>query len=215
MDFMRARSEEQKNIRIEQICGAALELFDTEPYDKITLVSIAEKLDFSRANIYKYFHSKEEIYLILTMDEMNDFFQDILQTFQNVSTINIEEFARIWSKILFQHERLLKLCSILFGIIEKNATVQCLAEFKKQLFVSIENLYPTLKRLLPGLSESSILTFLDYQLHHIAGLYPDITLNEAQLKAIQMSGIPYEPKNFTDSFSDFLTTMLLGLYQRH
>ncbi len=211
MSFIRARNDEQKNIRLEQIRSAAQDLFDTEPYEKITLASIAKKLDFSRVNLYNYVSTKEEIYLLLTTDEMSGFFQDILDTFEGIPAITSEEFSLLWAETLFRHERLLKLCSILFSIIEKNVTVQSLAEFKKQLFIDIERVYPMLKRLLPGIPEQSILTFLDYQLHHIAGLYPAVTLNEIQREAIRISGIPYEAKDFVSAFSEFLIIVLSGL----
>lgn len=214
MEFIRARSNAQKNMRLQQICEASIELFDTKPYEKITLASIARKLDFSRGNLYKYVSTKEEIFLNITMQEIDNFFQDIIQTFDNKSSMKVEEFALLWAKTLFRHERLLKLCSILFSTIEKNVTVESLADFKKQLFIKIENLYPLLKQVLPDFPEEAILIFLDYQLYQIAGLYPSITLTEFQREAIQISGVPYEAKGFVTVFSEFLTTLLIGLSQR-
>lgn len=213
MEFIRARSEEQKEIRIRQICDATLELFDTIPCDKITLVAIAKKLDFSRANLYKYVSSKEEIFLLLLMDELDGWIQDMMTAFQEVDTIGIGPFSLLWSQTLFRHERLLKLASILFTVIEKNVTAQALGAFKKQLFVGIGQMYPLLKRLLPGLSEESILTFLDYQLHYIAGVYPSTVLSEIQEEAIRISGIPYVAKDFVSMLSGWMTTILSGLYQ--
>lgn len=211
MDFIRARSQEQKNIRLQQIMDAALELFERQEYDKITLAAIAKRLDFSRENLYKYVSSKEEIYLTITMDEMTAFIQDVLATFAEIELIEIPAFSQLWAETLFRHERLLKLSAILFSTIEKNVSVTCLAEFKRQLFVDIETLYPLMRRLFPHLSQEKILLFLDYQLHHIAGLYPSTVLNETQNEAIQLSGIPHEAKGFVSAFSGFLTTILVGL----
>lgn len=212
MDFIRARSDEQKSVRLKQITDAAVELFESQEYDKISLASIAKKLNFSRVNLYKYVSTKEEIYLTVTMNELDAFFQDVLLSFKEIHSIGIEEFALQWSKILYQHERLLKLCSILFSIIEKNVSVSCLAEFKRKLFVGIDSLYPLLIRIFPDLTAEQIFLFLDYQLHHIAGLYPSTVLNDTQNEAIRLSGIPYEAKDFVTVFSSFLTTVLNGLH---
>ena len=52
-DFVRARSEEQKQARMAEIKAAADELFCSVPYQEITLSTIAGKLSWTRANLYK------------------------------------------------------------------------------------------------------------------------------------------------------------------
>ena len=53
-DFIRARSDEHKEERMTQIKEATASLFENEPYAEITLTTIAQKLGWSRANLYKY-----------------------------------------------------------------------------------------------------------------------------------------------------------------
>ena len=48
-DFVRARSEEQKQARMAEIKVAADELFCSVPYQEITLSTIAGKLSWTRA----------------------------------------------------------------------------------------------------------------------------------------------------------------------
>ena len=48
MDFIRARSGEQKRIRIEQITNVAAELYVEIGYDKVTYSEIGRKLNFTR-----------------------------------------------------------------------------------------------------------------------------------------------------------------------
>ena len=62
-DFVRARSEEQKQARMAEIKAAADSLFNSVTYQEITLSTIAGKLSWTRANLYKYVTTKEEIYL--------------------------------------------------------------------------------------------------------------------------------------------------------
>ena len=62
-DYIRARSDEHKEERLSQIKEATAELFESCPYSEITLTTIAEKLGWSRANLYKYVTTKEEIFL--------------------------------------------------------------------------------------------------------------------------------------------------------
>ena len=69
-DFVRARSEEQKQARMAEIKAAADSLFNSVPYQEITLSTIAGKLSWTRANLYKYVTTKEEIYLEICSDKM-------------------------------------------------------------------------------------------------------------------------------------------------
>ena len=63
MSFERARSREHKEERREEIMKAGAELLETMDYEKITLAAIADKLSFTRANLYKYVSSRDEIFL--------------------------------------------------------------------------------------------------------------------------------------------------------
>ena len=68
-NFTRARSSEQKEERMEEIKRAAERQFSQRTYQSITLSTIAEELSWSRANLYKYVTSKEEIFLELSADK--------------------------------------------------------------------------------------------------------------------------------------------------
>ena len=51
MDFIRARGEEQKKIRVRQIVDTAAALYAETGYDKVSLSKIARKLNFTRLNV--------------------------------------------------------------------------------------------------------------------------------------------------------------------
>ena len=74
-EFIRARSPEQKEQRLDEIKGAVRRQFAERPYHEITLTTIAEELGWSRANLYKYVTTKEEIFLLLTADECDAYFE--------------------------------------------------------------------------------------------------------------------------------------------
>ena len=80
-DFMRARSAEQKEARMEEIKRAADRQFLERPYHEITLTTIAEQLSWSRANLYKYVTTKEEIFLELAADKYREYFDALKAAF--------------------------------------------------------------------------------------------------------------------------------------
>ena len=64
-EYMRARSPEQKQERMQAIMAATDELFAERPYHQITMGTIAGRLGWSRAGLYKYVATQEEIFLAL------------------------------------------------------------------------------------------------------------------------------------------------------
>ncbi len=211
MCFKRARSQEQKYIRLNQITEATIKLYEKMPYDKITLASIAKELCFSRANLYKYISTKEEIFLEIILKDVRLWINDLLINYEGKSNLSIEEFAGIWSKTIYEHKRLIGLFSILYSIIEKNVSVDKLANYKKELFEEFEKIYTLIGVILPNLPCSNIEIFLRMQLHYAMGLYPATQASEIQNEAIKKSGISHVPSEFIPDFSMFIIFVIKGL----
>ena len=99
-EFIRARSPEQKEQRLDEIKGAVRRQFAERPYHEITLTTIAEELGWSRANLYKYVTTKEEIFLLLAdvADAHQEYFRlgDLLTTIveTNVTVERLMDFKR-------------------------------------------------------------------------------------------------------------------------
>lgn len=133
-EYKRARSDEQKEERMSQIKKAADELFKSMPYTEITLSTIAEKLDWSRANLYKYVTTKEEIYLEITQDRMSEYLNSLLMVFPEGCKFTPETVAEIWTAQVVSHEDYFRYVSFLLTIIERNVTVERLTVFKKTYY---------------------------------------------------------------------------------
>ncbi len=100
--FQRARSAQQKDVRINQIMDAAVKLYNDMPYEKITLAGIAGELCFTRANLYKYVSSKEEIFLKIIERDTQEWISDLSPQLNGISGMALPEFAKIWTASLFQ-----------------------------------------------------------------------------------------------------------------
>ena len=133
-NYKRARSDEQKEERMTQIKKAADELFKSMPYTEITLSTIAEKLDWSRANLYKYVTTKEEIYLQIEQDRMTEYLNSLLTVFPEGCKFTPECVAEIWTAQVVSHEDYFRYVSFLLTIIERNVTVERLTVFKKTYY---------------------------------------------------------------------------------
>jgi AcrR family transcriptional regulator len=57
------RKERERQTRENEILDVAESLLFSKGFERTSLVEIAQKAEFSRPTLYKYFHSKEEIYV--------------------------------------------------------------------------------------------------------------------------------------------------------
>lgn len=133
-EFVRARSAEQKEARMEEVKRAADRLFSAKPYHEITLTTIAAELSWTRANLYKYVTSKEDIFLVLCGEKMSAYMDALLAAFPRGCGYAVGVYAEVWAGILSAHRDYLRYGDILSSIIETNVSVNRLAEFKALYF---------------------------------------------------------------------------------
>lgn len=133
-NYIRARSDDQKEERLNQIKEAADSLFAQMPYTEITLTTIADRLIWSRANLYKYVTTKEEIFLEISAQKMATYFNALNSAFPEGNKFSPEVIAEVWAGILNANQDYLRYVSYLNPIIETNVTVDRLASFKKKYY---------------------------------------------------------------------------------
>lgn len=118
-DFIRARSADQKIQRMEEIKAAARAQFEERPYHDITLTTIADSLGWSRASLYKYVTTKEEIFLELSADARDSYYDALLTAFPEGCGYSTEVAAEVWAGIINAHQDWLRFGDMLFTIIER------------------------------------------------------------------------------------------------
>ena len=139
-DFIRARSDEQKEQRMREIKHVADELFHERPYHEITLKAISEKLGWSHAALYKYVSTKEEIYLQICGDAFRSYLDALLAAYPKGCGYSHEVLAEVWTEQLSSHRDYLEYSGMLFTIIETNVSVERLAAFKRDYHAGLDAL---------------------------------------------------------------------------
>ena len=82
---IKERREREKNERRESILRAAIQVYDKEGYHAITMEKIAEESELSRATLYLYFKTKDEIFIHAIVSS-SDFFRERLEILHAGST---------------------------------------------------------------------------------------------------------------------------------
>ena len=210
-EFIRARSPEQKEQRMEEIKAAADALFRTVPYNGITLSTIAEQLSWTRANLYRYVSTKEEIYLQIAEDVMRDYHEALLSAVPTGCGYTPETLADVWAGILNAHQDYLRYASMLASIIETNVSLERLARFKGEYVRLMESFSDRLVELL-GVSREAAQLIQQSVLFHGSGMVGFCSASSMVHQAMEMAGVSIYRPEFKEEMRDFI---LMNLRHRH
>ena len=210
MGWERARSEQQKEQRISGIISATARLYETHSFEEITFVLIAKEAKFTRSNLYKYFNSKEEIFLEFIKHDIVLWRKDVVANLTPAKIRSVKEFASVWVSLQVRHERLIKLLAILHNSLEKNVSIEKLTEFKRgakeELFVLAE----LLCSLFPKLTIEKAVHFQELQIAAAIGLFQMTDLSEIQQQILDDPEFAVLKLDFAASFQEAVEYLLNG-----
>ena len=202
-EFIRARSPEQKEQRLEEIKGAARRQFSERPYHEITLTTIADELGWSRANLYKYVTTKEEIFLLLAGDECDGYFQALLAALPEGCGLAPDVVAEVWAGIANAHQEYFRLGDLLTTIIETNVTVERLARFKSGYYAHVDAMEERLPRIL-DIAPEHVEPLLMAIYYHAVGLVSGCWRNPLVAQALESVGRERRQVDFRSEMRDFI-----------
>lgn len=202
-DFIRARTDSQKEVRMTEIKTAADSLFKEMPYSDITLTTISSRLGWSRANLYKYISTKEEIFLEITEDKMKKYFDSLNSAFPEGNKYSDEVVAEVWAGTLNASQDYLRYASILTSIIEKNVTVDRLAAFKKKYFDLALAFCARLSAMLKIQEDAAYTIFVDI-LCYAGANASSCAKNPLVQKALEKINVNPPKKDFYDAMKNFI-----------
>jgi AcrR family transcriptional regulator len=213
--FERARSEEQKEVRIAAIISAAERLFDQHDYEAITLAAVAREASFTRSNLYKYFKTREEIFLQLLERDIGEWRHGLeCALCQKDGRLTVSELAETWACQMNEHQRLMRLLSLLYLHLEKNAPLESLVEFKQVLIGELSSLIELLCARFSGLTPEAAEEFVAVAVATASGLYPMTHLSDKQKQAAQIAGFGCYDGRFASYYRNAVESALNGALDR-
>ncbi len=188
MTWERARSEEQIEYRVNEILEATAKLYKEHRFEEITFVMIAKEAGFTRSNLYRYFKTKEDIFLKLLENDIVAWGKDIAAIF-TTEVEALPDFAKEWVTLMLKHERMLEIYTILYTLLEKNATLEALVDFKRMITNEIGAGMMVLSKILPFQASEQARVFLHASMSLATGIYPLMHLTPKQQEAVEIVGI--------------------------
>lgn len=211
MTFLRAHGEEQKLIRVQQIVDATARLYDEIGYDKVTFSKIGKSVNFSRINLYNYFSCKEDVFLLILLQDIKAMVDDAELSLTRIYTN--EEFIDCWTEVIMRHQRMLALLGIVNTVILRDASSDNHRSFRIKMFEQFTRLGKVFIRVLPCLNEHNINHFIDFENSYAMTLYPaSKEYKESQhIEIFPKAG--YGTSSFVSQYKIFLRTIIAGVHK--
>lgn len=194
--------------RIREIVDACEKLYKTMSFKDITIKDIASKTSFTRASIYNYFETKEEIFLALYEREYFKWNEDLEKVLSYDKKLTKKIVADKIGKTLSKRIELLKLMAMNNYDMEANSRLECLTNFKVAYLTSIYTFQDILKKYNDKYTKKDLdeLTYLFFPF--IYALYPYTHVTSKQKKAMDNAGHKWQGNTVYDLTYKFLIKIL-------
>lgn len=212
MTWKRARSPEQKEQRRIAILAAAAALFEDGGLDKASLNAIARRAHLSKANLYRYFESREAIFLHLVLDDYRELATALERALAPLAGSDDER--RVAHEIVAcftARPRLCSLASSLASVLEHNVSVEMIVWFKTRLMDVLLRLGNAIQVAMPSLSMDGTRQFLFASQFLVVGSWPSANPPPAVEEALQRPELQAACIDFGQVLEDTLVAQLRGL----
>ena len=210
MGFIRARGEEQKKIRIQQIVDAAASLYAEIGYDKVTFSQIGRKLSFTRLNLYNYFHCKEDIFLTLLLQDIWKMVEDARHSFSG-PVKDRDAFCLAWAELMLRHQRMMALFSIANTVILKDASSEMHKRFRLEMSQTSDELVALVQELFPKFTREQAFLFVECESSYALTLYPASVEYKNRMNIEVFPDVGRGTRGFVSQYVTFLKVLLKGL----
>ncbi len=201
-------SESFTEARKEEILNACEKLYQTMDFKDITLKDIADMTSFSRASIYNYFQTKEEIFLGLLKREYDLWIEALIALRDENETLSADAFAQKLGQTLADRWQLLKIMSMNHYDMESNSSLERLTCFKVSYGTSMKTLESCLVKFFPNMGKREREDFIYGFFPFMFGIYPYTYVNEKQTQAMEQAQVHYVFMSIREITARFVKTLL-------
>jgi AcrR family transcriptional regulator len=171
--FQRARQPKQIEQRREAILAAALVLFQKKGLENVTLADIAEKVGTVKSNIYRYFDSREHIYLRVLQRQAAEWEKRVMAGLDALKRKGTAaKVAEVLTRSFIQSLDYSTLITVINPVLEKALSPELVMDFRSAFFERRKRLAQALAAALPGTHTEEMFLLTVHIFTHAAGLWP-------------------------------------------
>ena len=203
-------SPELTATRRAEIIDACEKLYREVPFKDITVGMIAEHTTFTRASVYNYFKTKEEIFLALLEREYG-LWNESLTAILEGPELDATGFAEALASSLDGRGQMLKIMSMNHYDLEGSSRHEPLVAFKREYGRSLALVEACLERFFPDMDESDRRDFVYTFFPMMFGIFPYTVVTDAQRAAMQEAGVDYAYMSSHDLVRASTLRLLVGV----
>lgn len=170
--YSRARSNQAKAARRDDILGQTLHLWQRERYEDVTLQAVAASVGLTKAALYGYYPTKESLFLSLYETLLQDFLHELQKHLRLGGRHTPESLAELVSALFTEHQALTRLMPHLAGLLERNIPQERARQHKTWLLEQLHPVSAAVEAALDGLPPGGGFQLMVYTQALLAGLYP-------------------------------------------
>ncbi|MCG8417754.1 MAG: TetR family transcriptional regulator [Proteobacteria bacterium] len=210
--WQRARQPEQKQQRRQDILDAAAGLFDERGFEGVSLNAIARHAGLAKSNLYRYFGSREEIFLGLLIDDYAEYVDGLDALLGPlVATDDPAAVAAAIASAAAARPRMCALTAVLPGVIEQNLSEDSFLAFKTHVLGVSDRIARLLRVALPSLSIDRAYQFQRYVQALVASLWSMSTVASKFPRVMERPEFSRVCVDFEADLRQSVTAVLRGL----
>lgn len=212
MAWQRARTDEKKRERRDAIYAAAFTLLKRHGYESVSFNSIATQAGFTKSNLYRYYSSREEIFLSIFSDLFEAWVEDCLHRLRTLEEgEQISRFAKTWVNSMKTHTQFLDLTPLLFISLEKNSSFEQLCSFKRVAKDRLYGIAIEIQRIYPSLTIPDAFRYLNLSYAASTNFWAGSTENQVLDRVYQMEEFREMKMDFENDLAAAIEIILRGL----
>ena len=212
--FTRARRPEEIAQRREEIVAAAAAMLDRHSLDQISLNGIAREAGFAKSAVYRYFESREAIFLQILERDFRDWVDEVEYALGKLK--GCDDAAAVAAALVtatVRQPRLCQLVSSLASVLEQNLSEEAVLDFKRESLQLAMRMVVALTVALPSVPAEQWPEFVNPAIALIAGLWPLSHPSETVQKVMQRPEFQAFQPDFGRQLERTLHMALLGMQQ--
>lgn len=185
---MNILTDKQKTQKAQHIALIAKKEFETKPYKKITMETIASNAKISKGSLFNYYKNKESLFMVLLLEGYCSYFEELLATIKTENELSLQNFLNLLVKevnhLVNNYFSLLRLNSLRIPILEYGADMTQTIDYRKKLYAVNEKLGKMICSRVPSLTVHEVSQLLLAQSAIISGFMNMSSLDEFQQKPL-------------------------------
>jgi AcrR family transcriptional regulator len=209
--FERARRPKQVEQRREDLLSAALKLFKRDGLDQVSLNDIARETGVAKSNIYRYFDSREHIYLVILQRLATQFEQRIYARLNRLEEHgNVSKVTAALVGAYLDSPEYGELITVVNSVLERRLTPELVINFRAVFLERRKRLASALAKALAVQNPDAIIPLTLHIFLHVPGLWTFCFPRTDSLKLLEEAAHRHLLIDFESEMTFFLRSILTG-----